>query len=81
MIPSYLANLGIAKSFSKMFAPTMLESLMSRVFQGLNKNELIHANWYSGKLLIIGLYDQRGRLIGRNPPDISRLVSTSNLDN
>lgn len=53
--------------------PNMLESLMTRVFQGSTKNELIHANWYSGKLLIVGLYDDKGRMIGQNPPDISNV--------
>lgn len=53
--------------------PNMLESLMSRVFQGLTKNEYIHANWYSGKLLIVGLYDEKGRMIGQKPPDISNV--------
>lgn len=56
-------------------APGLLHSFKNMIFQDTKINEIIHADWYSGSILLSGLYDSKDAFIDMPPPNITNVIA------
>lgn len=54
-------------------APSLLKSYREALFTRYQPHQLIPADWFSGQIVLIGLFDSEENLISQSPPNLTNL--------
>jgi len=59
--------------------PSLLKTYKQKIFGKHKKDTLTPATWYSGSLLLVGLFDADDQFISQMPPDITNVIPLNHM--